>query len=301
MVHVPREISDGGISLNLGQSPPRWKRKKSAWAVWLQACAILLVFAILAGLGWWLLTQDSHSIAILPIADQEISPGDKLRMQIPIHLVGYQPEQVTYSLAGAPPDSKFDEKSGVFTWAPTRAHRPGTYQMVVKVVSSGSRPRSGQQSFRIRLRGQAATADGDTGPSFADMLKMRRDENPFEAQGETASQSKIDELVFAKLKQLKIEPANFCSDAVFLRRAYLDTIGTLPTAEEAKSFLEDENPKKRAALVDQLLQRPEFADYWAMKWSDLLRVKAEFPINLWPNAAQAYHRWLQASLRENTP
>jgi hypothetical protein len=59
------------------------------------------------------------------------------------------------------------------------------------------------------------------------------------------------------------------------------------------------DPKKRAKLIDQLLERDEFADYWAMKWSDMLRVKAEFPINLWPNAAQAYHRWIRASIKDN--
>ena len=85
-----------------------------------------------------------------------------------------------------------------------------------------------------------------------------------------------------------------------MRRAYLDVIGTLPTAKEASQFLEDQDPKKRSALIDRLLDRPEFADYWAMKWSDLLRVKAEFPINLWPNAAQAYHHWIRDSPRART-
>ena len=111
----------------------------------------------------------------------------------------------------------------------------------------------------------------------------------------------IDELVFGRLRQLGIPPAAVCSDSVFVRRIYLDAIGTLPTAAEAKEFLQDASPDKRRVLVDRLLQRDEFADYWAMKWSDLLRVKAEFPINLWPNAAQAYHHWIRASIKENVP
>lgn len=115
-----------------------------------------------------------------------------------------------------------------------------------------------------------------------------------------APESPLDTLVFRALGQKGIKP-QYCTDAVFLRRAYLDVIGTLPTAEEARAFLNDPSLNKRRALVDQLLQRDEFADYWAMKWSDLLRIKAEFPVNLWPNAAQAYHRWLRASLRENKP
>jgi hypothetical protein len=111
----------------------------------------------------------------------------------------------------------------------------------------------------------------------------------------------IDKLVFAKLSSLGIQPV-LCSDAVFVRRVYLDVIGTLPTAKEARDFLADPDAaNKRRRLVDRLLDRDEFADYWAMKWGDVLRIKAEFPINLWPNAAQAYHRWVRASIAENKP
>lgn len=78
-------------------------------------------------------------------------------------------------------------------------------------------------------------------------------------------------------------------------------IGTLPTLDEARAFLQDRDPSKRAKVIDRLLERDEFADYWAMKWSDLLRVKSEFPINLWPNAVQAYHHWIGASIAANKP
>jgi hypothetical protein len=126
--------------------------------------------------------------------------------------------------------------------------------------------------------------------------------NPtFESAAPLSAQSPIDARVFDRLKRLDIPPANLSSDAVFLRRAFLDVIGTLPTAQEASDFLADPTPAKRAALIDRLLDRPEYADYWAMKWCDLLRVKAEFPINLWPNAAQAYHHWIRAELRDNQP
>ncbi len=123
----------------------------------------------------------------------------------------------------------------------------------------------------------------------------------FEIDTPPTPRGQLDELVFAKWKQMGIEPANMCSDAVFLRRVYLDVIGTLPTPDEAREFLKDESSDKRAKLVDALLERPEYADYWAMKWCDILRVKAEFPINLWPNAAQAYHRWLRHSITVNMP
>jgi hypothetical protein len=128
------------------------------------------------------------------------------------------------------------------------------------------------------------------------------DEAPlYESRTNPVPQGKIDELVFGKLQQLGITPAQLCSDAVFVRRVYLDIIGTLPSAQEVREFIESQEADKRDKLIDRLLARPEFADYWAMKWSDLLRIKSEFPINLWPNAAQAYHRWVRAALRDNMP
>jgi hypothetical protein len=125
--------------------------------------------------------------------------------------------------------------------------------------------------------------------------------NPYDSRLDLTPRNAIDELVFAKLEQCNIKPATICSDGVFVRRAYLDIIGTLPSGYEAKEFILDRSPNKRRALIDRLLERDEFADYWAMKWSDLLRIKAEFPINLWPNAAQTYHRWIRTSLKENLP
>ncbi len=125
--------------------------------------------------------------------------------------------------------------------------------------------------------------------------------NVFESCASVTPENRIDEIVFAKLSSLNLQPV-LCSDAVFVRRAFLDVIGTMPSAKEAKEFIQDPDTKnKRSLLIDRLLQREEFADYWAMKWGDVLRIKAEFPVNLWPNAAQAYHRWIRASLAANKP
>ncbi len=126
--------------------------------------------------------------------------------------------------------------------------------------------------------------------------------NVFESSATPKPAHRLDRIVFAKLSSLKIRPV-LCSDAVFVRRAYLDVIGTLPTAQEAREFIQDpaDMKNKRRDLIDRLLNREEFADYWAMKWGDILRIKAEFPINLWPNAAQAYHRWVRASIAGNKP
>jgi hypothetical protein len=123
----------------------------------------------------------------------------------------------------------------------------------------------------------------------------------FESPVTPVAAGAIDPLVFAQLGQLGLKPV-LCSDAVFVRRVFLDVIGVLPTAKEAREFLADPDvANKRRRLIDQLLEREEFNDYWAMKWGDLLRIKAEFPVNLWPNAAQAYHRWVRAAVVANKP
>jgi hypothetical protein len=124
---------------------------------------------------------------------------------------------------------------------------------------------------------------------------------PFEDENAVVPTTPLDELVFVHLRQLNITPADPCSDAIFVRRVYFDVIGTLPTADEVRTFIEDQTANKRDVLIDRLLERKEFAEYWAMKWCDLLRVKSEFPINLWPNAVQAYHHWIRACLQQNVP
>jgi len=113
--------------------------------------------------------------------------------------------------------------------------------------------------------------------------------------------NRIDHLAVTAQAKHGLRPANLCSDAVFVRRVYMDVIGTLPTSAEVHRFLGNSAPDKRSALIEELMRRDEFADYWTMKWCDLLRVKAEFPINLWPNGVQAYARWIHDAIRDNMP
>lgn len=113
--------------------------------------------------------------------------------------------------------------------------------------------------------------------------------------------NRIDELVFARQAETGFPPSERCTDEVFLRRAYVDVIGTIPTVGEAREFLDSSADTKRARLIDALLERDEFAVYLGLKWCDLLRVKAEFPSNLWPNAVQAYHHWVVNAFHVNMP
>lgn len=124
---------------------------------------------------------------------------------------------------------------------------------------------------------------------------------PFETASYSTPINVIDKHVIAALAKQGASLRNPCSDAVFIRRVYLDMIGTLPLPREVDAFLRDNRPDKRARLIDSLFSRDEFADYWTMRWCDVLRVKSEFPINLWPNAVQAYHRWIYDAIRSNRP
>jgi hypothetical protein len=108
----------------------------------------------------------------------------------------------------------------------------------------------------------------------------------------------IDELVLAKLEALNLPPSPPASDAEFLRRVFLDTIGVLPSVAEARAFLADSAPHKREKLIDELLGRPEFVDYWAYKWSDLLLVNSE---KLRPAAMWSYYHWIRNSVASNKP
>ncbi len=113
--------------------------------------------------------------------------------------------------------------------------------------------------------------------------------------------SLIDECINRQLAKLDLEQASPCDDATYLRRVSLILTGTLPTWQEAEGFIKDESTGKRAKLVDKLMSSDAFIDYQVLKWGDLLRIKAEFPSNIWPNGVQAYARWVREQVQTNRP
>ncbi|MBM3837292.1 MAG: DUF1553 domain-containing protein [Verrucomicrobia bacterium] len=112
------------------------------------------------------------------------------------------------------------------------------------------------------------------------------------------AQNYIDEHILAKLRRLRMNPSDLCSDAVFLRRAYLDLLGLLPSSCEAQVFLDDSSPSKRARLIETLLERPEFADFWALKWADVLRNEAH---SLDAKGVQNFYHWIRQSIADHKP
>jgi len=108
----------------------------------------------------------------------------------------------------------------------------------------------------------------------------------------------IDTHVFAKLRRVRALPSPLSDDVTFLRRVFFDLIGLPPTREEAERFLTSTAPDKRAALIDTLLERPEFADWWALKWADLLRLEERV---LDTTGTAVMHRWIRDSIQYDKP
>jgi Protein of unknown function (DUF1549)/Protein of unknown function (DUF1553) len=108
----------------------------------------------------------------------------------------------------------------------------------------------------------------------------------------------IDEQVFARQRELQLLPSPVASDEVFLRRVYLDVVGALPTPDEAKSFLDSTDADKRSKLIEKLLERDEFAEFWALKWADVMRGS---PVTLSERGVHSFHRYLVKTVAEDRP
>ena len=154
---------------------------------------------------------------------------------------------------------------------------------------------------KVTVKGPGETA---VSVNFLTGVALTRLRSPFPANvpasvyARAARHNAIDDLVIAKLRELHIPPSDLASDHAFIRRAYLDAAGILPTRAEVEAFVADAAPDKRVRLVDHLLDRPEFVDYWAYKWSDLLLVSSRA---LGRNNVRAFYGWIRGHVEANTP
>jgi len=154
---------------------------------------------------------------------------------------------------------------------------------------------------RVTVKGPGETA---IAVSFLTGVALARVRSPFpvsipEATFTSAERfNAIDEPVLAKLRELHIPPSPLCSDNEFIRRAFLDATGTLPTRADVDAFVADTRSDKRARLVDSLFERDEFVDYWAYKWSDLLLVSSR---SLGRNNVKDFYNWIRAAVKSNMP
>ncbi|MCB1086039.1 MAG: DUF1553 domain-containing protein [Verrucomicrobiae bacterium] len=166
-------------------------------------------------------------------------------------------------------------------------YEPSTLNVEVDGVGNVTSFQPGETTVNIRYLGMQAPVRLAFVP-----------ERPGFVWSEPKAANFIDDALQAKWKTLRINPSDLCDDATFVRRAYLDLIGMVPGPEEARSFVADPDPGKRAKLVDQLMERPEFADFWALKWADLLRVEEKVLDN---RGVAAFHGWIRQSIADNKP
>ncbi|MFN4257675.1 MAG: DUF1549 domain-containing protein [Gemmataceae bacterium] len=151
-----------------------------------------------------------------------------------------------------------------------------------------------------------AGSAGDTAivVTFAGAVSTAHVIVPVPGSGETVAfpiQNKIDELAAAKWHKLGLRPSELADDAEFVRRVHLDLIGTLPTAAETRAFLADQDPNKRAKLIDRLLERPEYAMFWATKFSDLTGNDDRLTPLPRAKTVWLWYAWFQDKLEKNLP
>ena len=167
---------------------------------------------------------------------------------------------------------------------------------------SGNAPHVAEVDSRGLIRcgqipGEAAITVNYMGQVAAVQVQLPRAGGPA-PYPELPVQNEVDPFVWAKLKKMGLVPSELADDATFLRRSTLDCLGTLPTPAEVREFLADSSSDKRAKWVDRLLARDEYADYWALKWSDILLVDRE---KLGDRGAFELHRWLRGQFAANRP
>ena len=221
-------------------------------------------------------------------------------------------------MTGAAPPSPADPQLKKLEILPRRAVvKPGsTQQLIVRAHFDDGRVEDVTRWAAFTSASEAvATVDRDgavrvvgygegaVNAWFASRIVSSRVTSPYEnptASEVVASEqgSFIDKLVARQLRQLNLRPSPPASDEQFLRRIFLDTIGTLPTADEVVAFRDNSADDKRERVIDELLERPEFVDYWTYKWSDLLTLDGT---RLRPQAIEAYYKWIRSHVSNNTP
>lgn len=229
---------------------------------------------------------------------------------------------LTWLQDGAPPPAKPDRKGGgevivtkLEVFPPARVMVPGEQQQlaVTATWSDGRRedvtPVAQFDSLNDSVAGVTASglvtakAAGETHLMirFCGQAEVAQVSLPFARIADypkLPTNNFIDQKLAAKWKDLGLLPSPLCSDEEFLRRLYLDAIGTLPTPEEIRAFLADKDPQKRQKAIDKVLDRGEFTDWWALKWGDLLRINRTA---LQEKGMWSFHNWVRAQVRDNVP
>jgi hypothetical protein len=235
----------------------------------------------------------------------------------------FKPDSLEYRIiaewiaAGTPPPAAKDKEVASLEVYPKHATlKPGSEQQLVvrakytdgtirdvtrwvKYNSNNEGVATVDDAGRVKINGPgeaAITLWYSNGVLYSTMTSPYPNNVPAAVYSKFSRKNYIDDLVLAKLKSLNLKPSGDVDDATFIRRAFLDAAGILPSAEEVEQFLADKSVDKRAKLIDRLLEREEYVDYWAYKWSDLMLVSGK---KLRPTAVRAFYNWIREGVKEN--
>ena len=203
-------------------------------------------------------------------ASEVLKPGERVRLTATATFADGSKRDVTWL-------TKFDSNDAAF--------------VEVSPDGTATARRHGATAVRAMFQTEVAVA----------VFRMPFD-RPVDPKRFDAANNFIDTHVFARLKELRIEPSDLCSDNEFVRRAMLDACGCLPTADEVRAFVADADPKKREKLVEKLLARPEFTDYWALQLGDLFQNRRERDHDVrGVKGVRQFHAWLRQQVAANRP
>ncbi len=237
----------------------------------------------------------------------------------------FDPESLEYRMiadwvaAGAPAPAEDDPVVESLELLPERSsHTIGDQQqLIVRALLSDGRIEDVTRWVKWSSADEAVVQVDDTGQAsvigpgegaivawFASKLATARLTVPYVSDSAVVTadprppRNFIDEQIQRQLDRLNLPASVPCSDEEFVRRVHVDTIGALPTADDVRRFLADPAEDKRDRLIENLLARPEFADYWTYKWSDVLMLNGTL---LRPEALKAYYQWIHGHVAANTP
>src|SRR5579871_188393 len=258
------------------------------------------------------LSDPERSILLLkPSLTMEHGGGERFKVNSPAYnLVRRWLED------GAPePPANAPTVTALEVWPAKRVMAPGEQQQIavratwsdgrIEDVTSLARYDALNEAVaRVTPEGLITTHDRGEGHIMirfggqAGVVQVTLPYHPGQGTTDVARFNFIDDKLSSKWRDLGLSPSPVCTDEEFFRRIHLDAIGTLPTPDEIRTFLADRDPDKRRRAIDRVLERPEFVDFWALKWGDLLRINRD---QLQEKGMWSFYNWIRTALRENKP
>lgn len=201
------------------------------------------------------------------------------------------------------PDSRIVDPGGKQQLAVTAYYSDGSVRDITGIATYESNQK---EMGEVDQNGLVTMSTGETG-DMAVMIRYQEQVSVFQAtiplgipiESFPIAKNVIDEKVFAKLKTLGLPTSEICDDSTFLRRTSLDIAGRLPTLEETDKYLNSDNPNKRSEWIDSLLSTTDYAEFFANKWSSILRNKRK--ADTYTRGTQAFHEWIRQSFHNNKP